>query len=55
MASNIDPTKPADNVKADKSDLRNNLAAAKSEIEALQRTNKLAYRIAYGLAALNTL
>lgn len=36
MASSIDATKPADNSKALTSDLRANLAAAKSEIEALQ-------------------
>ncbi len=36
MASAIDPTKPLDGVPAVKSDLRNNLQAAKDEIEALQ-------------------
>ena len=36
MVSQIDPTKPADGVPADKSELRANLRAAKSEIEALQ-------------------
>lgn len=36
MASAIDATKPADSIAASKADLRANLAAAKSEIEALQ-------------------
>lgn len=36
MASNIDPSKPADDVPALKADLRANLQAAKDEIEALQ-------------------
>jgi hypothetical protein len=36
MASAIDPTKPVDGVPAIKADLRQNLQAAKSEIEALQ-------------------
>jgi hypothetical protein len=36
MASQIDPTKPADGVPANKADLRGNLQAAKDEIESLQ-------------------
>jgi hypothetical protein len=36
MASSIDPTKPTDGVPSVKLDLRNNLQAAKTEIEALQ-------------------
>ena len=36
MPSQIDPTKPIDGVPASKADLRTNLQAAKSEIEALQ-------------------
>ena len=36
MASAIDPTKPVDGVAANKADLRANLLAAKTEIEALQ-------------------
>jgi hypothetical protein len=36
VASQIDPTKPADGVPAVKSDLRTNLQAAKGEIEGLQ-------------------
>lgn len=46
MSSNIDPTKPADNVKADKADLRANLRAAKEEIEALQRQVRLPFNAA---------
>lgn len=36
MVSAIDPTRPIDGVLASKADLRNNLAAARDEIEALQ-------------------
>ena len=36
MASNIDPTKPVDGLPSAKADLRDNLQAAKDEIEALQ-------------------
>ena len=36
MASQIDPTKPADGVPASKADLRSNLQSAKDEIGALQ-------------------
>jgi hypothetical protein len=36
MPSAIDPTKPVDGLPAEKAELRNNLAAAKNEIEALQ-------------------
>lgn len=39
MTSAIDPTKPADGLPAVKADLRANLLAAKSEIEALQTVN----------------
>lgn len=42
MVSAIDPTKPIDGVPAEKADLRDNLAAAKSEIEALQAGTGLA-------------
>lgn len=41
MVSAIDPTKPLDGVPAVKADLRNNLQAAKTEIEALQNQNIL--------------
>lgn len=36
MSSAIDPTLPADGTPASKQELRDNLAAAKAEIEALQ-------------------
>ena len=36
MVSAIDASKPADGIPASKADLRNNLATAKTEIEALQ-------------------
>ncbi|MEM7044605.1 MAG: glycosyl hydrolase family 28-related protein, partial [Pseudomonadota bacterium] len=41
MVSAIDPTKPLDGVPAVKSDLRDNLQAAKTEIEALQNKSVL--------------
>ena len=41
MVSAIDPTKPLDGVPAVKGDLRDNLQAAKTEIEALQNRNVL--------------
>jgi hypothetical protein len=41
MVSAIDPTKPEDGVPASKTDLRSNLLAAKSEIEALQERSVL--------------
>jgi hypothetical protein len=40
MVSAIDPTKPADGVPARKADIRRNFAAAKREVEALQRVKK---------------
>lgn len=46
MASGIDPTFPADNVKPPKSGFRQNFQAAKDEIESLQRQTSLAYRMA---------
>lgn len=52
MSSNIDPTKPADNVPAEKSDLRANLQATKDEIEELQRETKLPWLIALGVVPL---
>ena len=49
MASNIDATIPADNVKVDKADLRSNFSSAKSEIESLQRETRLPWLIAIGV------
>lgn len=46
MASNIDPTVPADNVKPRKADFRDNFAAAKSEIEELQDETSIARKMA---------
>lgn len=46
MSSAIDPTVPADNVKPRKADFRDNFAAAKAEIEALQVTTSFARRMA---------
>jgi hypothetical protein len=40
MASAIDPTKPVDGIPAVKAELRDNLQAAKDEIEALQSSKK---------------
>lgn len=48
MASNIDASVPADNVRVEKSDVRNNFANAKSEIEDLQRATSLPWRLATG-------
>jgi hypothetical protein len=49
MASQIDPTKPVDNIPAVKSELRANLQHAKDEIEELQRQTSLAWLIALGV------
>lgn len=46
MASAIDTSKPADNVKVAKSDLRANFQAAKDEIEDLQRHTSVAWLMA---------
>lgn len=48
MASDIDETQPPDNVKVDKSALRENFRIAKEEIEELQRKTALPWRIAFG-------
>lgn len=48
MASTIDETVPADNVKASKADVRENFRRAKEEITALQRATALPWRIATG-------
>lgn len=49
MASQIDATKPADNVQIEKSDMRSNFAQAKSEITVLQRQTTLAWQLAMGV------
>lgn len=48
MASKIDDTIPADNVKAVKSDVRKNFTNAKTEITELQRITSQAYELATG-------
>lgn len=52
MASTIDATVPADNVKVDKALLRTNFQRAKTEIETLQRQTALPWRIATGQTAI---
>lgn len=47
MASNVDPTVPADNVKADKALIRLNFATAANEITALQILTTLPAQMAY--------
>jgi hypothetical protein len=48
MASQIDDTIPADNVKAEKSAFRQNFNKAKTEITELQRKTRLPYKLAFG-------
>lgn len=47
MASEIDPTVPADNVKVDKSLIRENFQTAADEITELQRKTSVAGQMAY--------
>ena len=54
MASNIDPTKPADGVAADKADLRANLRAARDEINELQRQVSLPWQSAFVLGRITS-
>jgi len=53
MASNIDATVPANNVKVNKSDLRDNFQAAKEEIEELQRRVRYPFQVAFGLKTMS--
>ncbi len=46
--SGIDVSVPADNVRVVKGDMRDNFRAASDSIEALQRRNGMAWRIALG-------
>lgn len=55
MSSGIDPTVPADNVKADKALIRQNFASAKSEIEDLQTRTEYASKLAYDESAFDNL
>lgn len=48
MASAIDVTVPADNVKVEKTDIRRNFATASEEIGDLQRKTSTPWRIAFG-------
>lgn len=52
MASQIDATKPEDNIPAVKSELRENLQHAKDEIETLQRQTRVPWLIALGVQSL---
>ena len=54
MVSAIDATKPADGIPASKADLRNNLATAKSEIEALQGDLAGVFRLSVSVEAAAT-
>ncbi len=48
-SSDIDTTKPADNVKASKADERAHKLVVKTEIEALQTKTELPWLIAFGI------
>lgn len=47
MSSQVDTTVPADDVKPDKSSIRNNFAIIKAEITALQQSTSVPRRIAF--------
>lgn len=49
MASNIDPTIPADRVRAEKAAFRSNFQASKDEIEELQERTEVPWLIALGV------
>jgi hypothetical protein len=48
MASEVDASIPADNVKVSKADVRANFRAARDEITELQRKVGLPYKTAFG-------
>lgn len=48
MASTVDGAIPADNVRVEKTKLRENFRKTRDEITALQQRTSLAYRIAVG-------
>ena len=54
MVSAIDATKPADGIPASKTDLRNNLATAKSEIESLQGDLAGVFRLSVSVETAST-
>lgn len=55
MSSAIDATVPADNVKVDKSLIRQNFATAEQEITDLQSKTSLADKLAYDESAFDNL
>lgn len=52
MASQIDPTFPPDNQRVEKSQMRQQLAYAKQEIEKLQKQTALPWLLALGIQTL---
>lgn len=46
--SQVDATIPADNVRADKADFRDNFSTIKTELTQVLRENGLPHRIAFG-------
>lgn len=54
MASQIDATIPADNVKVDKAEVREQFSIAKDEITALQNVTATPRRLAYDDAQFDT-
>ena len=55
MASQVDPTVPADNVKADKALFRQNFLTIKNEISAVQRRTGLAWLTALNAVPLTSM
>lgn len=55
MASQVDATVPADNVKVDKALLRENFATIKDEMTTQQRRTGLAWQMAIGDISLTSL
>lgn len=52
MASQVDATIPADNVKVEKSEVRSNFATIRDEITQLQRQTRKPWQIAFGTVSL---
>ncbi len=52
MASQVDETVPADNVKVEKSDVRSNFTVIKNEITTLQSQSSLAWQIARSIISI---
>lgn len=55
MASQIDPSVIADNIKVIKADLREQFEIAKEEITALQETSSLPHELAYNEVSFDSL